>query len=73
MGENFIEIWHEDRDCTSSYHATRTQHKWKDGSPSVTEGWQVQGSTIYVYDKEDITALRKLLNAIEERLEDNNS
>lgn len=72
MSENFIEVWYEDRDCNSSLYAARNQHKWKDGKPGLMEGWQVQGSSVYVYDKEDIKALRKLLDAIEERLEDNN-
>lgn len=68
MSENFIEVWHDDKESISSWFATRGQHKWKDGSPSMMESWQLEGSSIHVYDIEDIKAMRKLLDAVEERI-----
>lgn len=65
---NFIEIWHDDGESVSNWVATMYRSKWKDGSSEVMRSWQLENSGIHVYDKEDIAALRKLLDAIEERL-----
>lgn len=67
---NFIEIWHEDDDCTHNWFATRSVTSWKDGSPSLMNSWQIEGSGLHVYDKDDVAALRKLLDAIEKKITD---
>lgn len=67
---NFIEIWYEDEHCTHNWFATRSVTSWKDDSPSIMNCWQLEGSSIHVYDKHDIAALRKLLDAIEKELTD---
>lgn len=65
--KTFIEIWHEDEDCHSNWFATKSVSRWKDGSSSLgMNTWQVNGTDLHIYDKEDLAALRKLLEAIEE-------
>lgn len=66
--ENFIEIWHEDRESTTNWVATKSRTKWKDGSAEMMNSWQLENSSIYIYDIEDIKALRKLIDAVEERI-----
>ena len=68
MSENFIEIWHKDKDSISNRVATMSRTKWKDGSPEMWSFWQLENSSIHIYDIEDIKALRKLLDAVEERI-----
>lgn len=68
MSENFIEIWHEDRDVISNWVATMSRTKWKDGSLEVLNSWQLENSSIHIHDIEDIKAMRKLLDAVEERI-----
>lgn len=67
MSENFIEIWHEDKDSTTNWVATVSRTKWKDGTSGMNS-WQLENSSIHIYDIEDIKAMRKLLDAVEERI-----
>lgn len=63
--KTFIEIWHEDKDATVNWFATKSVTRWKDGNPVIMNSWQLNGSNIHVYDLEDIKALRTLLEEIE--------
>lgn len=70
--KTFIEIWHEEDDCYSNWFATKSVTRWKEDRSVIMSSWQIEGSSIHVYDIEDIKALRKLLNAVEEQLEAGN-
>ena len=68
MSENFIEIWHEDEDSKTNWTAVRRTSIWKDETSMGLNSWQLECSSIHIHDIEDIKAMRKLLDAVEERI-----
>lgn len=69
MSENFIEIWHEDDEFRENWFATKTITHWKDGTRVLGgNSWQINGTTLYLHDSGDVEAVRKLIDAVEERI-----
>lgn len=66
--KTFIEVWHDGEDCTYNLVATRTRFVWKNGTQAISESWQLNNSTLHIYDQTDIDALRKLLDAVEKEI-----
>ena len=62
-----IEVWHESEHLRQNFVAVKSVAVWKDGS-QVPSGWQIDGSSLTVYDADDIAGLRKLLDAVEKEL-----
>lgn len=77
MSENYIEVFHEyeDKDfdtCRDTWWAVRpTPYKWRNSEGEMVdvmaEPWKIQGD-IYVWDKQDIAGIRKLLDKLDEVL-----
>lgn len=79
---NYIEIQHRytdadgDLNIDTRWAVSPTPHEWThadgtrgDWSHIVGGSWQIEpGNPINIYDQSDIDGLRKLLDAIEERL-----
>lgn len=68
MSENYIEVWYEDEDSVTNWVATWSRTKWKNGDSEFWNSWQLENSGLHVYDLDDVNALRKLLDAVEERI-----
>lgn len=69
--KTFIEIWYDSDEANSNWFATKSISYWKDESPYSPLGentWNINGSSLSIYDKHDLAALRQLLDAIEEEL-----
>lgn len=72
--KTFIEIWYEDDEIRENWFATRSLYTFKDDMPEIPElrisSWNVNGTTLAIYSKQEIAALRMLLDEIEKELDE---
>lgn len=57
------DVWYAVRPTPGSYIHKTELH------PDYPDGWAIRGSNLHIHDKQDIAALRKLLNVIEAELD----
>lgn len=70
-GDSNQDVYYAVRPSVSRYRLnTENNPTGPDWSEMFDPGWALSGGTsVYVYDKEDIAGLRKLLDAIEKELD----